>query len=369
MVDRTALDRIIQAYGYTSAHTGGVPDGNAMMIPKDNADASMDAAACIGCGACVASCPNARPCSSFRPRSAHLGLLPQGEVEAARRVRTMVAAMDQEGFGNCTNHYECEATCPKGIKTTFISLMNRELLRFQRPGPPFALLPELWRETHFDAGDRFEMAASFWGRGVHALADFARVLQSLGKVGFHRSQGVFELVTIEAEDAGGSRSPIWREGEGLQNLAPPINEVGWWLSRQSEPAAILLEFLTPARLMAKDRPLFKINFHRLFPFLLRRVTGMLYAHCGREVIDDPGRLLAAAVQVRAVESSFCWHDWRTLEGPESFQDLGGISGSVRLEGDALQDVLGILRIGSLMNVGKGAAFGAGHFHLRELETC
>jgi hypothetical protein len=243
------------------------------------------------------------------------------------------------------------------------------LRRFQRPGPPFALLPELWREKHFDAGDRLEIAASFWGRGVHALADFARVLQSVGKVGFHRRQGVFELVAIEAEDAGGNRSLIWREGEGLHHLAPPINEVGWWLSRQGEPTAVLLEFLTPARLMSKGRPLFQIDFRRLFPFLLRRVTGMLYAHCGREIIADPGQLLAAAVNVRETENCFCWHDWRTIEGEGTAQDLGGVSGSVRLEGENFQDVFAILRIGSLMNVGKGAAFGAGHFLLRELGTC
>jgi succinate dehydrogenase / fumarate reductase iron-sulfur subunit len=129
MVDRTAFDRIIEAYGYTSAHTGGIPDGNAIPVPKDNADASMDAAACIGCGACVASCPNASAMLFVSAKVSHLGLLPQGEVEAARRVRTMVEAMDKAGFGNCTNHYECEALCPKGIKTTFISRMNRELLK------------------------------------------------------------------------------------------------------------------------------------------------------------------------------------------------------------------------------------------------
>ena len=129
MVDRSAFDRIIQSYGYTSAHTGGVPDGNAVMISKENADKSMDAAACIGCGACVAACPNASAMLFVAAKVSHLGLLPQGEVEAARRVRTMVQAMDAEGFGNCTNHYECEAACPKGIKATFISRMNRELIK------------------------------------------------------------------------------------------------------------------------------------------------------------------------------------------------------------------------------------------------
>jgi succinate dehydrogenase / fumarate reductase iron-sulfur subunit len=134
LVDRSALDRIIQTYGYTSAHTGGVPDGNALPIPKANADMSMDAAACIGCGACVAACPNASAMLFVSAKVSHLGVLPQGEVEAARRVRAMVEAMDKEGFGNCTNHYECEAACPKGIKATFISRMNRELAKASLPG-------------------------------------------------------------------------------------------------------------------------------------------------------------------------------------------------------------------------------------------
>ena len=129
VVDREALDRIIQSYGYTSAHTGGVADGNTILVPKDEADLSMDAAACIGCGACVAACPNASAMLFTAAKVSQLALLPQGVVEAARRVKAMVGQMDAEGFGNCTNHYECEAACPKGIRTTFISRMNRELIK------------------------------------------------------------------------------------------------------------------------------------------------------------------------------------------------------------------------------------------------
>jgi succinate dehydrogenase / fumarate reductase, iron-sulfur subunit len=129
IVDRSALDRIIQAGGYVSVGTGGVPDGNAIAVPKEHADRSMDAAACIGCGACVAACPNASAMLFTAAKVSHLGILPQGEVEAARRVRHMVEAMDREGFGRCTNHYECESACPKGIKVTFISRMNRELAK------------------------------------------------------------------------------------------------------------------------------------------------------------------------------------------------------------------------------------------------
>jgi succinate dehydrogenase / fumarate reductase iron-sulfur subunit len=128
-VDRGALDRIMQAYGYTSAHTGGVPDGNAIPVSKVDADASMDAAACIGCGACVAACPNASAMLFTAAKVSHLGLLPQGKVEAARRVKAMIAQHDKEGFGNCTNHYECEAACPKGISASFIARMNRELIK------------------------------------------------------------------------------------------------------------------------------------------------------------------------------------------------------------------------------------------------
>jgi hypothetical protein len=243
------------------------------------------------------------------------------------------------------------------------------LRRFQRPSPPFAILPHPEPKRVFDAGDRFEIAVSFWGRGGHLVGDFARVLQALGKIGFHRGQGTFELAAIEAEDASGNRVSIWQEGEGLQLLTPPINEVGWWLNRVGEPAAVMLEFLTPARLLSQGRPLFRLDFRRLFPFILRRVTSMLYAHCGREVVDDPGRLLAAAEGVREVQNALCWQDWRTLEGEGMAQDLGGIIGSVRLEGETLQSVFGILRVGSLMNVGKGAAFGAGCFRLRDAQPC
>jgi succinate dehydrogenase iron-sulfur subunit len=128
-VDRSAFDRIIQAGGYVSVSTGGVPDGNAIPIGKDVSDRSMDAAQCIGCGACVAACKNASAMLFVAAKISHLGLLPQGEVERERRVINMVEAMDSEGFGSCTNIASCEAVCPKGITLDTISLMNREFLR------------------------------------------------------------------------------------------------------------------------------------------------------------------------------------------------------------------------------------------------
>ena len=129
VVDRSAFDRIIQAGGYVSVDTGSAPEANAIPVPKKDAEEAMDAAACIGCGACVAACPNASAMLFVAAKVAHLERLPQGRVEHAQRVRAMVGAMDKEGFGNCTNHYECMAACPKEIHVKFIARMNRGYLR------------------------------------------------------------------------------------------------------------------------------------------------------------------------------------------------------------------------------------------------
>ncbi|HOW65302.1 MAG TPA: succinate dehydrogenase/fumarate reductase iron-sulfur subunit [Candidatus Paceibacterota bacterium] len=125
VVDRTALDRIIQAGGFVSVSTGQASEANALPIPKPASDLAMDAAACIGCGACVAACKNASAMLFVAAKVSHLGLLPQGQTEKDRRVLHMVKAMDAEGFGNCTNTGSCEAVCPKGITLDFIARMNR----------------------------------------------------------------------------------------------------------------------------------------------------------------------------------------------------------------------------------------------------
>ena len=126
VVDRTAFDKIIQAGGYISATTGGVPDANNILVPKHKADQAMDAAACIGCGACVAACKNASAMLFVGAKVSHLALLPQGKPEAQDRVMKMVCKMDELGFGSCTNTYACEAECPKQIKRQNIARLNRQ---------------------------------------------------------------------------------------------------------------------------------------------------------------------------------------------------------------------------------------------------
>jgi len=128
-VDRSSFDRVQQAGGFVSVNTGGAPDANAIPIGKEEAETAFDAAACIGCGACVAACPNASAMLFVSAKVGHLAHLPQGQPERQRRVLNMVAAMDQEGFGNCRNHLECEAVCPKSISVRFIAEMNRDWRR------------------------------------------------------------------------------------------------------------------------------------------------------------------------------------------------------------------------------------------------
>ena len=129
MVDRGAFDKIMQAGGYVSVNTGGVPDANAIPIPKANADEAMDAASCIGCGACVAACKNGSAMLFVSAKVSQLALLPQGRVEAARRAKAMLSKMDELGFGNCTNTGACEAECPKNVSIANIARLNRESIK------------------------------------------------------------------------------------------------------------------------------------------------------------------------------------------------------------------------------------------------
>lgn len=134
VVDRSSLDGIIRSGGYISVHTGSAPDANSILISKDDAEKAMDAAQCIGCGACVAACPNGSAMLFTAAKVSHLAMLPQGRVEAATRVCMMTDEMRKQGFGNCSNHYECETVCPKGISVRFIAKLNREFIKSKAAG-------------------------------------------------------------------------------------------------------------------------------------------------------------------------------------------------------------------------------------------
>ncbi len=140
VVDRRAFDRVIQAGGFISVSTGSAPEANLMPVPKRIADRAFEAAECIGCGACVAQCPNAAAQLFTAAKVSHLGLLPQGQPERGQRALAMVEAMEREGFGYCTNHAECQEVCPKGISIDFIARLNRDYLKARAGGAPRAPL-------------------------------------------------------------------------------------------------------------------------------------------------------------------------------------------------------------------------------------
>ncbi len=141
VVDRRSFDRVMQAGGYISVNTGSAPDANAIPIAKEDSEAAFDAAQCIGCGACVAACPTASAMLFVAAKTAQLSRLPQGQPERLKRAIHMVEAMDREGFGNCTNHYECEAVCPKGIPVKFIAELNLDFFKAAVVSREFSPLP------------------------------------------------------------------------------------------------------------------------------------------------------------------------------------------------------------------------------------
>src|SRR6267142_1398333 len=159
-VDRSAFDRIIQAGGFISAPTGGAPDANAILVPKNASERAMDAAACIGCGACVAACPNAAAMLFTAAKVTHLNSLPQGQPQRDRRTLSMVAAMTEDLFGSCTNHGECEAVCPKKIPIEFIGKMNRDLIRalWHRHREPLVIPGIVQEPFHEHAGPDAEQS-------------------------------------------------------------------------------------------------------------------------------------------------------------------------------------------------------------------
>lgn len=239
------------------------------------------------------------------------------------------------------------------------------LRRYQRPGPPFVIFPPAPRK--FGEGDVLELEVLFWGVGMNLLPDFALALEALGQIGWHRGKGRFELAAVEGRDAAGASRTLWKQGCAPFSFAPPVLDGGWWLETAAPCNPPLeLTFVTPARLLAEERPLFRPTFARIFPFLLRRVTSILHACCGIEVVDDPAPLLGAAAQVKESASTLAWSDWRTLRGEEGKQDLGGVTGSLCLDGAALEGILWVLALATMVNVGKGASFGAGHLRLREI---
>ncbi len=235
--------------------------------------------------------------------------------------------------------------------------------RVQRPSASLVLSPELGLEE-LRVGAELCLPVLLLGRCITCLPQILDLVEAVGTIGLHKGRGRFSLNIVEAEDPSGVRSFLWQNGAPRPELTPPVSDLGWWLDGQGLAAETLtLEFLTPARLIRDQRPLFKANFSELFPFILRRVSQVLGQHLETVSIDTPDYLIRQAATLAVADSSLNWFDWRSLERDQGKQSLGGLLGTICVAGDALGELFWILKLGELLQIGKGAAFGAGRYRL------
>ena len=232
------------------------------------------------------------------------------------------------------------------------------LKRYQKGAPAFVLSPMATRSGHYTRGEILQLEVVLFG-DVHAKTlPLIEVFSTLGRAGLRLDSGRFELERVTSSDAGGVFSEVWNN-HGVQNCQNiPLLDLGWWLEGQPQACSQFeLTFSTPARLLPGGRPMFTPNFNQLYPFVLRRVTSMLYIHCGVEL--DPPPILEVP-DLMCVANKLYWHDWRELRGAAGASNpLGGVCGRLHMRGDASGAILPVLQLGSIMNLGKNAAFGAG----------
>lgn len=233
--------------------------------------------------------------------------------------------------------------------------------RYRKPAPPFVLRPAAALVGEHHEGDRLEFEVLFLGTGTLLIGDFLSMLQALGERGLTTGGGRYEVAVAHCLGADGKWRSLWRQPRPVADLAPELPRLDQWLDRNwPQTWPIVLQLATPARLVASGRVLRQPRFRQLFPFLLRRVTSMLHAHCGLEPVDDPARLLDAAAALEANWLDHRWVDWR--EG-DAAAPVGGCMGRLRLEGPGLEELLWVLLLATLFGVGRGAAYGAGRCDL------
>lgn len=236
--------------------------------------------------------------------------------------------------------------------------------QFQKPSPPFIIDPVNLTDRSFDVGDILDLDVAFTGQGVQNAVDFSRILLGLGKIGFFKGEGSFELVSMQALTHHEGWTEFWSEGAGLDQVTISLLNLQWLVEGQLEFGQPLqMCFITPARLLKNNRPLFNADFAGIFPYLLRRVTSVLYAGYQRELRLDIEMLLAEASALRVEQNSLAWSDWRQLDAGHGIQGVGGISGVLVLAAGFSDDLYAILKLAELFHAGKSASYGAGCFVL------
>ncbi len=235
---------------------------------------------------------------------------------------------------------------------------------FQKPSPPFVIQASEVQDTLLDAGDSFVLKVLFFGNLTDNIIKFARLLEILGDIGIFKGEGRYDLEMVVGRDQAGNQQLLWRGHDLPDTLAVPQLSLLWHIEGRSIiPGRLDLVITTPARLLADGRPLFNPTFGAIFPFILRRVTSMLYFWSGVEAVGDTHDLLSLAAEVTEEGNELAWHDWRQIEQRDSRQELGGLLGAMHLGPVHSETLLTILLLGELFNIGRGAAYGAGHYCL------
>jgi len=236
--------------------------------------------------------------------------------------------------------------------------------RVQKPAPALVISPLQLVAEELLATQTIVLPVFFIGSGTKNIDAFIKLLHHLGSCGLINGRGNFYISSIGGEDGSGYCSSLEFNQNEPEKTVFPVNSLQWWLERREQlSGSVQIELLSPARLIKHNRPLFRAKFIDIFPFILRRVTALIVSHAGVEFRHDVAGLLSIATTVEGVIGGLVWHDWRTLKCDAKYQSLGGLLGTISLDGDGLQELLWILQLGTLFNCGKGAAYGAGQYRL------
>lgn len=238
------------------------------------------------------------------------------------------------------------------------------LRQTQKPAPALIFYPDISQMGLIEPKQRIVLPVLLIGPAIQQLRAFTKLLAELGQQGLFKGSGHYFIEAIETENASGVRSMLWSHGEGDVELFPPVTDLAWWLEQQKPLVQnCRMEVMTPLRLMHQGRPLFNADFSALFPFILRRVSALLSLYAQVELNQDANYFITLAQQITTVKNCLQWKDWRKLKNHRGGQHLGGLMGYLDLSGSTLTDLSWILQLGSLFNIGKGAAFGAGQYSL------
>ena len=218
------------------------------------------------------------------------------------------------------------------------------------------------QETFIDTGQRLECVVLFVGAGVSLIHVFLNSLMHLGRLGLVSGTGLFQGTEVYSMGCGQPDTLAWRQDDPLDSLTCAVQPLSWLVGQDRVPERLTIAFETPVRLMVNGRPLRKPRFRQVFPFMLRRVTSMVYAHSGVELLDEPSSLLESVSRVDELERRLSWSDWRAIAGQPDLV-VGGFTGDMVLSGQAIGDIYWVLAVASLFGIGKGASYGAGRVNL------